>query len=127
MKTKLLPIHPDKSSPAGAAVRIMMQSSTGGMIHSTLKPHQTTKAVCHSRVNEFWYVLEGHGEIWRKEGELEEVTSLTPGVAIDIDVGTQFQYRNIGTEEFKFICITMPPWSGIYESTYVEGHWEPSE
>ncbi len=104
-----------------------MESSTGGMIHSTLKPHQTTKAVCHSTVNEFWYILEGHGEIWRKEGSIEEITSLTSGVAIDIPVGTEFQYRNTGNEKFKFLCITMPPWPGIDESTYVEGYWKPSE
>lgn len=127
MKTQSLPNKPDKMSPAGASVRILIQSDTGGMIHSTLEPHQITKAVCHKSVNEFWFVLSGQGEVWRKEGNQEAITELTAGVTIDIPIGTHFQYRNTGNEEFKFICVTMPPWPGHHESIYVAGYWNPTE
>ena len=38
------------------------------------------------------------------------MTVLTPGVSIDIPVGTAFQYRCNGAEALRFLCITMPPW-----------------
>jgi mannose-6-phosphate isomerase-like protein (cupin superfamily) len=127
MKEKTLPDAPDGKSPAGADVRLLMGSDAGDMIHSTVPPSQTNRAVVHATVSEFWYILEGHGEIWRKDREQERVTTLVPGVAIDIPVGTTFQYRNVETAPLKFICVTMPKWPGAHESTYVEGKWKPSK
>ena len=126
MKETVLPDLPDGKSPAGADVRLLMDSDTGNMIHSTVSAGQTNRAVVHATVNEFWYILEGHGEIWRWDHEQERVTTLVPGVAIDIPVGTAFQYRNVGTGPLRFICVTMPPWRGDQESTYVEGIWKTS-
>ncbi len=76
-------------------------------------------------VGEFWYALEGKGEIWRKDEAEEKVTSLNAGVSIDIPVGTAFQYRNVGSEPLKFICITMPPWPGDEEASHLTGIWDP--
>ena len=126
MKETMLPDLPDGKSPAGADVRLLLESDTGGVIHSTVPAGQTNRAVVHATVNEIWYILEGHGEIWRKDHEEERVTTLVPGVAIDIPVGTAFQYRNAGTDPLKFICVTMPRWRGDQESSYVEGIWKPS-
>lgn len=126
MREMTLPDVPDGRSPAGADVRLLLESETGGVIHSTVPPGQTNRAVVHATVNEIWYILEGHGEIWRRDHEQERVTALVPGVSIDIPVGTAFQYRNAGTDPFKFICLTMPRWPGEQESTYVEGRWKPS-
>ena len=126
MKTTLLPEMPDAKSPAGADIRFLMYGETGNMIHSTVPVGQTNRAVVHATVNEFWYVLEGHGEIWRRDLAEERVTALIPGVSIDIPAGTSFQYRNIGAAPLRFICVTMPRWRGEQESTYVEGIWQPS-
>jgi mannose-6-phosphate isomerase-like protein (cupin superfamily) len=126
MKETTLPDLPDAISPAGADVRLLMDNDAGGMIHSTVPAGQTNRAVVHATVSEFWYILEGHGEIWRKDHEQERVTTLVPGVSIDIPVGTAFQYRNIGTGPLKFICVTMPRWPGAHESSYAEGIWKPS-
>ena len=126
MKEMTLPDLPDGKSPAGADVRLLMDSHTGNMIHSTVPVGQTNRAVVHATVNEFWYVLEGHGEIWRRDQAEERVTVLVPGVSIDIPVGTSFQYRNVGTVPLRFICVTMPRWPGEQESTYVDGIWKPS-
>lgn len=124
MKTKTLPEFPDAKSPAGADIRYLMDSETGGMIHSTVPPHQINQATVHATVNEFWYVLEGHGEIWRDDGQESNVTVLVPGISIDIPVGTAFQYRNVSDTDLKFICITMPPWPGASEATHVKGIWQ---
>lgn len=127
MKTTTLPEKPDKKSPAGADVRFIMDGTTGGMIHSTVPPYQINKAVVHATVSEFWYVLEGHGEIWRENGSENSVTTLVSGTTIDIPQGTSFQYRNVSNDDLKFICITMPPWPNDAEATYIDGgKWKPT-
>ena len=126
MKETFLPLTPGAKSPAGADIRFVMDGSTGNMIHSTVPPGQINRATVHRTVNEFWYVLEGDGEIWRRDGTGEKITSLVPGVSIDIPVGTAFQYRNVGTEPLKFICVTMPPWPGDHEASHLGGPWNPT-
>lgn len=126
MKTITLPKLPNRKSPAGADVRFLVDGETGGMIHSTVPPHQTNKATVHATVSEFWYVLEGSGEIWRDDGSESGVTKLVEGTSIDIPVGTAFQYRNISDQDLRFICITMPPWPGADEATIIEGPWKPT-
>ena len=126
MKATMLPQNADAKSPAGADIRYLMDGKTGNMIHSTVPPHQVNKATVHATVSEFWYVLEGRGEIWREDGAESSVAELIPGTAIDIPVGTAFQYRNVSDTDLKFICISMPPWPGDSEATYVGGKWEPT-
>jgi mannose-6-phosphate isomerase-like protein (cupin superfamily) len=126
MKTTILPIEPQAKSPAGASIRYLMDSAQGNMIHSTVPPRQVNRATVHATVSEFWYILEGHGQIWRDDGVESGVTELVPGVAIDIPVGTAFQYRNIADVDLKFICVSMPRWPGAAEATYIDGIWPPT-
>jgi len=122
----MLPERPQAKSPAGADIRYLMDGTTGTMIHSTVPPGQINRATVHATVSEFWYVLEGHGEIWRDDGVERGVTALVPGTSIDIPVGTAFQYRNVSNVDLTFICITMPPWPGDSEATFVAGKWPPT-
>jgi len=126
MKTILLSEKPDARSPAGAEIRYLVDSKIGNMIHSTVPPRQVNKATVHATVTEFWYILEGHGEIWRDDGKSSSVVELIPGTAIDIPVGTCFQYRNVSDRDLKFICIAMPAWPGDQEAAYIEGIWQPT-
>jgi mannose-6-phosphate isomerase-like protein (cupin superfamily) len=126
MKTTLLPDKPEARSPAGASIRFLMAGPTGNMIHSTVPPHQTNRAMVHATVSEFWFVLNGHGELWRSDGVRSEVTELVPGTSIDIPVGTAFQYRNVSDEKLEFICVSMPPWPGDAEARAVDGIWQPT-
>ena len=126
MKTTMLPVNPDAKSPAGADIRFLMDGNTGNMIHSTVPPHQVNKATVHATVSEFWYVLEGHGQVWRDDGVQNCTVDLLPGTAIDIPVGTSFQYRNVSDVDLKFICIAMPPWPGESEASFVKGIWRPT-
>ena len=125
MQTRLFPAAPLARSPAGAEVRFLMEGKTGGMIHSTVPPGQVNRATIHATVSEFWYVLSGRGQIWRREAGGEETTVLRAGVSIDVPVGTAFQYRCDGKDPLEFLCITMPPWPGDKEATIIEGPWEP--
>ncbi|RAK09485.1 mannose-6-phosphate isomerase-like protein (cupin superfamily) [Salipiger aestuarii] len=126
MKQTTLSPEPDTKSPAGADIRFIMDGLTGNMIHSTVPPRQINRATIHATVCEFWYVLEGEGEIWRRHNDEERITSLTKGVSIDIPVGTAFQYRNTGAAPLRFICISMPPWPGDQEASHLDGPWKPS-
>lgn len=126
MKTVPLPPQPDTNSPAGSEVRSLMEADTGTMIHCTVPPHQINKAIVHGTVHEFWYILDGHGEIWRDDGSESSVTTLIPGIAIEISAGTAFQYRNVSDSDLKFLCITMPDWPGDSEVTFIEGKWQPT-
>ena len=126
MKETTLPDLPDARSPAGADIRFIMDGPTGNMIHSTVPPGQVNRATVHATVHEFWHVLEGAGEIWRKHGVEERITPLAPGRSIDIPAGTAFQHRATGIEPLRFICVSMPPWPGDHEASLVEGAWTPT-
>jgi mannose-6-phosphate isomerase-like protein (cupin superfamily) len=126
MKTVTLPLKPDAKSPAGADIRFLVDGKTGNMIHSTVPSQQINRATVHATVDEFWYVLEGHGEIWRDDGLESSVTELVPGTSINIPAGTAFQYRNVSGADLKFICIAMPPWPGESEASFIDGVWQPT-
>jgi mannose-6-phosphate isomerase-like protein (cupin superfamily) len=126
MRTRQFPSAPEARSPAGAAIRFLMEGETGNMIHATVPPGQVNRATVHATVSEFWHVLAGEGQIWRWDGVAEQTTDLAPGISIDIPVGTAFQYRCTGPEPLRFLCVTMPPWPGDLEATVIEGPWEPT-
>jgi mannose-6-phosphate isomerase-like protein (cupin superfamily) len=126
MQTRSFPSTPDGRSPAGAEIRYLIEGETGAMIHSTVPPGQVNRATVHATVSEFWHVLSGEGQIWRRNGTGEETTVLGRGVSIDIPVGTAFQYRCTGVDPLQFLCITMPRWPGDKEATVIEGPWKPT-
>jgi mannose-6-phosphate isomerase-like protein (cupin superfamily) len=77
-------------------------------------------------IDEYWYVLSGEGELWRRAPDgRESVTRLAEGVCIDIPLGTAFQYRCVGSEALVFTCTGMPPWPGDDEAMLMEGPWTP--
>ena len=126
MQTTSFPAAPQGRSPAGAEIRFLIEGETGGMIHSTVPPGQVNRATIHATVSEFWHVLSGEGQIWRRDAAGEETTELRPGSTLDIPVGTAVQYRCTGDQPLQFICVTMPPWIGDTEATLLQGPWEPN-
>jgi mannose-6-phosphate isomerase-like protein (cupin superfamily) len=126
MQTRAFPAAPEARSPAGAEIRYLMSGATGDMIHSTVPGGQVNRATVHATVSEFWFVLSGTGQIWRRDSTGESTTVLEAGVSIDIPVGTAFQYRATGSDPLTFICVTMPPWVGDAEATIIEGPWTPN-
>ena len=126
MQTRPFPLTSEARSPAGAEIRYLMEGETGSMIHANVPPGQVNRATVHATVSEFWHVLSGEGQIWRRDGAAEETTVLGPGVSIDIPVGTAFQYRCTGVGPLQFLCITMPRWPGDGEATVIDGPWKPT-
>jgi mannose-6-phosphate isomerase-like protein (cupin superfamily) len=105
-------------------VRILLGLAGGGMAHFELPPGQIAQAVVHRTVGEIWYVTGGRGEMWRRQGDREEVVALAPGVCLTIPLGTGFQFRSLGSEALSAVAITMPPWPGPDEAIPVEGPWK---
>ena len=95
------------------------------MAHFELAPGLVSIAVAHRTVDEIWYFLGGRGQMWRREGDYEEVSDVEPGVSISIPCGTAFQFRSDGAEPLTAVAITMPPWPGEDEAYPVEGKWQP--
>ena len=126
MKETTLTAKPDAKSPAGADIRFIMDGPQADMIHSTVPPGQINRATVHATVSEFWHILSGEGDIWRRDAAGERITPLRAGTSIDIPVGTAFQYRCTGDEPLRFVCITMPPWPGDHEATHLQGAWTAS-
>lgn len=75
---------PVVTAPDGSAVRVLCATARGSMISFTLAPGAVSKAVAHRTVEEIWYVVAGHGRLWRKFGEAEQVVGLTPGLSLTI-------------------------------------------
>jgi mannose-6-phosphate isomerase-like protein (cupin superfamily) len=90
------------------------------MAHFELAPGRTSIAVTHRTVEEIWFFLSGSGEMWRRQGEREEIVPVERGVCVTIPLGTHFQFRATGTEPLAAVAVTMPPWPGDDEAVRVQ-------
>jgi mannose-6-phosphate isomerase-like protein (cupin superfamily) len=77
-------------------------------------------------VQEIWYVVAGHGQMWRRQGDEEETVTLVAGVCLTIPLGTLFQFRCEGAgEPLRVVAVTMPPWptDSVTEARLEVGPW----
>ena len=126
MQSASLSPEPQATAPDGSAIRFLLKLNRGEVNHFTLLPGRTSTAVVHRTIEEIWYVIEGQGQVWRRQGEVEEILDLASGVSFDIPLGTQFQFRNTGDEPLSVLIATMPPWPGNDEAIAVQGPWAPT-
>jgi mannose-6-phosphate isomerase-like protein (cupin superfamily) len=114
-------------SPLGAHIRFLIDGPHGNMIHSTVPPGMVGRACRFRTIDEYWFVLSGEGEIWRRSPNGDaQIARLVTGVCIDIPLGTTFQYRCTGEAPLVFVCTAMPPWPGDDEAVITDGPWTPS-
>ncbi len=125
-ETKRLSPARDGTAPDGFDLRVLLQLERGGMAHFELPPGQTSRAVVHRTVEEIWFFLGGCGEMWRKQGNREEVVPVESGVCLTIPLGTHFQFRAFGSEPLAAIGVTIPPWPGEGEACRVKEKWKPT-
>jgi mannose-6-phosphate isomerase-like protein (cupin superfamily) len=121
--TRQLPADYDVLAPDGSEIRVLGVTAHGSVAHGTLRPGGFSRAIRHCTVEEVWFILGGEGQLWRRQGEREEVTDLNAGMALTIPLGTHFQFRATGSEPLTFIMCTMPPWPGEKEAVRVEDFW----
>jgi len=124
--TATLPEAASLLAPDGSEVRLLLGLQGGGMAHFRLAPGQVARAVIHRTVEEVWFITEGSGEMWRRQGDREEVTALQAGLCLTIPAGTAFQFRAAATEPIAAVAVTIPPWPGEEEALFVAGPWEPA-
>jgi mannose-6-phosphate isomerase-like protein (cupin superfamily) len=126
LDTKRLAVRPSGVARDGTLVRELLRLRGGSVAHFELAPGKTSIAVAHRMVEEIWYFVGGRGEMWRKQGDREEVVAVDAGICVTIPVGTHFQFRSSGNEPLTFLAMTMPPWPGDDEAYEVAGKWEPT-
>ena len=116
----------DCLAPDGSRIRLLPVLKGGSMVHCSLSPGQVSTPVRHRSVEEIWYFLRGTGELWRKppDSTSGEIVPVGPGTAVDIPLGTHFQFRNLGADPLDILIVTMPPWPGEDEAVPVPGFWE---
>lgn len=124
--TTLLRDHADALAPDGSEVRLLVDLSRGSMAHFTLPAGKVSRPVRHRTIEELWYIVEGEGEMWRGQGEEEDIVTLKPGVALSIPTGCSFQFRAGANTALKAVGVAMPPWPGEHEAAPAKGPWEPS-
>lgn len=124
--TMRLPIDATAVAPDGSQVRVLLGLAEGSMAHFELAAGHVARAVRHRTVEEIWYIVDGRGEMWRRQQDREEVVSLMRGVCITIPLGTHFQFRADTSGALSAVAITMPPWPGDEEAVVVSGAWLPT-
>src|SRR5690606_28199731 len=108
--TTLLRDHVDALAPDGAEVRLLVDLPRGSMAHFTLATGKVSRAIRHRTIEELWYVVSGKGEMWRAQGDEEDVVTLQPGVALTIPTGCAFQFRAADGGPLSAVGVAMPPW-----------------
>ena len=121
--TVIRPEERDDVAPDGSDVRLLGRVDAGGTAEFSLAPDRISRAVVHRTIEEVWFVIEGDGVIWRKRGDIEQLTDLAPGTSVTVPVGTSFQFRSASGGPLRILGVTMPPWPGEGESTPVTGPW----
>ena len=116
-----LPAEVTTVAPDGSDVRVLLATDRGSMAHFELAGGRVSAAIRHRTVEEIWFVIGGHGEMWRKRDRAEAVTDLDTGTSVVIPVGTSFQFRSIGPGPLAAVAVTMPPWPGPDEAEAVDG------
>ena len=123
METLTVAERYDVLAPDSSEIRLLVSTDRGSMVHCTLAAGRTSLAVRHCTVEEVWYFLGGHGEVWRKLGGEEQVVAVQAGVSLTVPTGAHFQFRAIGAEPLTFVIVTMPPWPGEAEAARVTDYW----
>jgi mannose-6-phosphate isomerase-like protein (cupin superfamily) len=72
---------PEVTAPDGSTVRPLCRiTGLGSFAHFRLEPGEIAKAVSHATVQEIWYIIDGAGQMWRRqEGRDPTIVELQPG------------------------------------------------
>jgi mannose-6-phosphate isomerase-like protein (cupin superfamily) len=116
---------PDYLAPDGSEIRVLLDVAKGGVAQARLPPRGISRAVYHRTVDEIWYVLAGHGEVWRQKDADEQTVPVAAGTCLTIPLGTRFQFRTTGSDPLDLLIGTFPRWPGPDEAQEASGRWHP--
>lgn len=124
--SKVLPEKYDTLAPDGSEIRLLQQVGGASVVHCRLPVGAVSTPVIHRTVEEIWYFLAGQGQVWRAQGDHEEVLDARPDMSLTIPLGARFQFRNTGAVALEFLIATSPPWPGEQEAIVLPaGRWQP--
>ena len=124
LKPNLSAETPDAVAPDGTAVRLLLcarAAAASPISNSPPAPFRTRSRTGPSRKSGI--SSPARGEVWRRQGEIESVVAVGPGVSLTIPLGAHFQFRADAAAPLAFVAATMPPWPGDGEAFRVEGRW----
>jgi mannose-6-phosphate isomerase-like protein (cupin superfamily) len=111
-------------APDGSKILELLETAGASLVRCELPRGGVSLAVRHRTVEELWYFLEGHGEVWRQYPDgREEVVEVRPHTCLRIPTGAAFQFRDTGAGVLAFLIVTLPPWPGDGEAVRVADHW----
>jgi mannose-6-phosphate isomerase-like protein (cupin superfamily) len=115
----------DDMAPDTSEIRLLGGTEKGSLAHCTLRPGLCSLPVRHRSIHEIWYVVGGHGELWRAAPDgTQRIDLLWPSVGVDIPTGCAFQFRATGSVALELVLLTMPRWPGPDEAVPVRtGRW----
>ncbi len=117
----------DLLAPDGSEIRLLHQLDGASVVHCSLPAGLVSIPVRHRTVEEVWFFLAGQGQVWRKQGDSEQVLDVSPGISLTVPLGTEFQFRNSGDVPLEFLITTAPPWPGEDEAVLLDtGPWQPN-
>ena len=126
--------RPDVYAPDGSEIRLLTDGRHGAVkssvVEVTLPAGQVSRPVYHRTVEETWYILEGHGQVWRCPPGMVSLSNhdaasiapqdVSPGDALVIPTGWRFQFGANSDGPLRFLCHTTPPWPGEDEAVAAE-------
>ncbi len=114
---------PDARAPDGSEIRLLVAHEGTSACEVLLPAGGVSIPVRHRTVQEIWYFLEGEGEVWRQApGREARAVRVGPGSSLTIPLGCRFQFRNTGSGDLRFLCVTTPPWPGEEEAIVEPNH-----
>ncbi|MCY3779569.1 MAG: cupin domain-containing protein [Chloroflexi bacterium] len=115
----------DVLAPDSSEIRLLHQLDGVSVVHCALPVGAVSIPVRHRTVEEVWFFLAGRGQVWRRQGDQEQVLDVGPGISLTITLGTDFQFRNTGDGPLEFVIATAPPWPSADEAVVLDaGCWE---
>ncbi len=123
--TGTLPIEPTRRAPSGnVEIRVLPALQSGDIVHAKGTSRSTARAAFLDRVTEFFYIIEGEGQLWRHMDHKEEVISLIDRRCASIPPGVQYQFQ-CTKPPLSFLVVTAPRWDSAHWHELSEGFWRP--
>ena len=121
-------IQADTTAPDGSEIRTLIDHNHGAgrasLVEVSLLAGQVSRPVWHRQVEEIWYILEGHGQVWRCPFGTDPTDvmplAVGPGDVLTIPTRWRFQFSASSGESLRFLCFTTPPWPGADEAHSAE-------
>ncbi len=115
-----------ESAPDGSKVTVLARGARASSCIAVLPAQSASRTVMHQTVEELWYVMRGHGEIFCQAINDGTPFQVEAGHSFVIPPQTAFQFRTTSSE-LEVLITTIPAWPGDEEGLVCEGGpWPPT-